>query len=53
MKIFKNFLIQYHRFNQIDNYVARRDAIINKMKVSYKNIFNNEFTWEAWGIKND
>jgi len=52
MKIFKNFLIQYHRFNEIDNHVARRDAIINKMKVYYKNRFNNEFVWEGWGVNN-
>jgi hypothetical protein len=50
MKVFQNFLIQYHRF--IDNHVERRNAITSEMETHYKNIFNNEFVWEGWGVKN-
>lgn len=49
LNIFDNFLVQYHRF--IENYEQRREDISKNLTSRYNRVFNYDFIFEGWSIK--
>jgi len=50
LNVIENYLIQFHRF--IENHEERRDAIVSEFSKYYNRIFNYEFIFEGWTLKN-
>lgn len=49
LNIIENYLIQFHRF--VENYETRRDDICKSLSVYYDRLFNYEFVFEGWKMK--
>ena len=49
LNIFDNYLIQFHTF--IDNHVERRNGIVKGLSEYYERMFNYEFIFEGWKMK--
>lgn len=45
----KTIQIQFHNFQEIPNYIDRRDNIRNNLlKLGFKEKFNYQWVWECW-----